>query len=140
MDNKTLLWFVIAALVLGGGYVGYNYLRDSNPSSPTVSSSTTNTTASSSEQINVFTVNYTNNGFEPKAITIKFGMKVTWVNKTDKIATVSSGPHPTHTDYPPLNLGKFNPGDSLSLVFDKAGTFEYHDHLNPGEKGTVTVQ
>ncbi len=85
-------------------------------------------------------VTLSQNGYSPASITIKKGERVTWVNKSGAAATVSSDPHPTHTDYPPLNLGKFPDEGSVSLTFDKPGTYGYHNHLNPGQKGTVIVQ
>jgi len=51
-----------------------------------------------------------------------------------------SDPHPVHTDYPPLNLGTFFDGASLSLKFPTAGTYVYHNHLNPSERGTIVVK
>jgi len=53
---------------------------------------------------------------------------------------VNSALHPTHLEYPPLNLGVIKPGESKSLTFPEAGTYKYHDHLNPSLFGSVTVQ
>ena len=79
-------------------------------------------------------------GFTPKSITIKAGESVTWTNNDSEKHTVNSSPHPTHTDYQPLNLGVIQPGQQKSLTFDKAGTYKYHDHLNPSLFGSVTVE
>ncbi len=79
-------------------------------------------------------------GFSPATLTIKPGTTVTWENKSGSGATVNSDPHPTHTAYPPLNLGPFNDGDSLKLTFDQPGTYGYHNHLNPSQKGKIIVQ
>ena len=68
------------------------------------------------------------------------GTKVTWTNSSGSIANVSSDPHPIHTNYPPLNLGKFDDGGSVSLVFDKPGTYGYHNHLIPSQTGKVIVE
>lgn len=85
-------------------------------------------------------VNLTKAGFEPGTITVKVGTKVTWINKSGETATVNSDPHPTHTLWPFLNLGSFNDGASVSVTFDKTGTFTYHNHLNPSQTGEVTVE
>ncbi len=85
-------------------------------------------------------VKITANGYNPKVVTIKVGDTVSWENDDSANHTVNSSPHPTHTDYPPLNLGLIKPGDKNSLTFDKAGTYKYHDHLNPSLTGSVTVQ
>lgn len=79
-------------------------------------------------------------GFDPQTVTVKVGTKITWVNNSGKMANVSSAPHPTHTLYPPLNLGNIKAGASISLVFDKAGTYTYHNHLDPTQTGTIIVK
>ena len=82
----------------------------------------------------------TDAGFEPQTVTVKAGAKVVWTNDTSATANVSSASHPTHLIYPPLNLANFEPGDSVSLVFEEAGTYKYHDHLNPTKFGTAVVE
>lgn len=79
-------------------------------------------------------------GFTPDSVTIKMGDSVAWTNTDSVVHTVSSNPHPTHTDYAPLNLGPLKAGEEKSLTFPTAGTFKYHDHLHPQFKGTVIVQ
>lgn len=85
-------------------------------------------------------VTLTQDDFSPRTLTIKAGTMVVWTNKSGDDATVNSDPHPIHTDYPPLNLGNFADGGTLNLRFDKPGTYGYHNHLNPAEKGTIIVQ
>ena len=79
-------------------------------------------------------------GFEPQTVTIKAGTKVVWTNTTGATADVSSAQHPTHLVYPPLNLGNFEPGATVELVFEEPGEYKYHDHLNPTKFGTVVVE
>lgn len=79
-------------------------------------------------------------GFSPNQITIKKGATVVWTNNSGKVASVNSGPHPVHSNYPPLNLGSFNDGQTLELVFNETGTFGYHNHLNAGQTGSITVK
>lgn len=108
---------------------------------PSVDPTTTSSEATASTTATIQdTVNLTTNGFSPATLTIKAGTKVTWVNQSGSNATVNSNPHPIHTDYPPLNLGSFKDGGTLSLTFDKPGTYGYHNHLNPSESGTIIVQ
>lgn len=82
----------------------------------------------------------TKDGFSPKILTVKTGTKVTWLNQSENPATVNSSPHPAHTDYPALNLGSFGAGESLSLTFNKPGTYKYHNHLNSSQFGNITVE
>ncbi|MCL4418819.1 cupredoxin domain-containing protein [Patescibacteria group bacterium] len=98
----------------------------------------TGTTSATKET--VVNVTVTKSGFNPQTVTIKAGTKVIWQNQSGDMATVNSDPHPTHQIYPPLNLGGFANGASVQLVFDKPGTYGYHNHLNPGQTGTVVVQ
>lgn len=85
-------------------------------------------------------ITLTSSGFSPNQITIKKGTTVVWTNNSGKVAAVNSGPHPIHSSYAPLNLGNFNDGQSLELTFNDAGTFGYHNHLNAGQTGSVTVK
>lgn len=88
---------------------------------------------------NVVTV--TSASFSPQEIIIKVGESVTWLNAGSEDHQVNSAPHPTHTTYQPLNtVGLLKPGDKQSLTFPTAGTYKYHDHLNPSLFGSVTVQ
>lgn len=79
-------------------------------------------------------------GFMPQTLTIKAGETVTWENSSGGTATVNSDPHPIHTNYPPLNLGQFNDGGTLTLKFDKPGAYGYHNHLNPSQTGKIVVE
>lgn len=86
------------------------------------------------------TVNVTKAGFEPETLKVKAGTTVTFVNKSGTTAAVNSAIHPTHALFPLLNLGTFNDGGSLSVKFDKPGTYKYHNHLNPSQTGEVVVE
>ncbi|HYK08971.1 MAG TPA: cupredoxin domain-containing protein [Candidatus Eisenbacteria bacterium] len=144
-----LLYIVIGALIYGLVYYFVFANKGGYPVGPTVSPTSSTTTVSPTameaspsssvtQQRNAVTL--TQNGFSPSVVTIKVGQTVTWTNKSGATATVNSDPHPTHTAYPPLNLGSFTDGGTLSLTFTKAGTYGYHNHFNPGEKGTIIVQ
>lgn len=82
----------------------------------------------------------TSAGFSPSDITVSVGGTVVWMNSDTTAHTVNSVTHPTHTIYPPLNLDTIKPGEKKSLDFPKAGTYKYHDHLNPSLTGSVIVQ
>lgn len=96
--------------------------------------------ASPSATMSKTAVTISNSGYSPKDITIKPGESVTWTNSDSAVHTVNSAIHPTHQVYPPLNLGNLAPGTSKSLTFPEAGTYKYHDHLNPTLFGSVTVE
>lgn len=79
-------------------------------------------------------------GFNPKTITVKIGTRVTWMNNSGSTATVNSAPHPVHNLFPFLNLGSFENGSSVQAVFERAGTYKYHNHYSPSQTGMVIVQ
>jgi plastocyanin len=135
--NKLLIPLILIILIIGGLAV-FNKSNKSGTNLPSSSSLPTSTTSSTpSGQVNV---TLTPSGFDPQTVTIAKGTKVIWINKSGQTATVNSDPHPIHTAYPPLNLGVFSDGSSLSLVFDQPGTYGYHNHLNPSEFGKIIVK
>lgn len=111
-----------------------------NPS-PASAPAASQETASPSAEVSQNVVNILSSGFMPQTITVKAGESVTWVNEDSVSHQVNSAPHPTHTNYPPLNtVGLIKAGESKSLAFPDAGSFKYHDHLNPSLTGTVVVE
>ncbi|PIQ69189.1 MAG: hypothetical protein COV91_00230 [Candidatus Taylorbacteria bacterium CG11_big_fil_rev_8_21_14_0_20_46_11] len=85
---------------------------------------------------------YDVNGFSPKTITVKIGDTVVFENKTGKNASVASDDHPTHLLYPEFDQYKTDQkgNTQFSFTFTKAGTWNYHDHLNANMVGTVIVE
>ncbi len=137
MRNKWIIG-IIAVVVLAGGL----FLLSRSPSPSSTPESPTSTPevaveAATNEQ-NIITL--TQRGFSPMVTTIKAGATVTWENKSGKVATINSDPHPAHTNYPPLNLDNFSDGGSLNLTFGKPGTYGYHNHLNPSMTGVIIVE
>jgi len=96
--------------------------------------------ASSSPILHETVVDITKDGFSPSTVTVKAGESVSWTNADTGRHAVDSDPHPTNTDYPPLNIGSVEPGDKKSLVFPEPGSYKYHDFDNPQFKGVVIVQ
>ncbi|TSC71708.1 MAG: plastocyanin-like protein [Parcubacteria group bacterium Gr01-1014_38] len=86
------------------------------------------------------TVSIATTGFSPATVSVPVNGTVTFTNSDTQSHQVSSDPHPIHTNYPPLNGDVLAPGQSRTVTFTQAGTFGYHDHLNPGLRGTVTVR
>lgn len=82
----------------------------------------------------------TEQGFEAAEVRVKAGGIVTFTNSGENDHEIASTPHPTHTDYPALNLGVIKPFASKTLLFPQAGTYKFHDHLNPQFSGTVIVE
>lgn len=111
----------------------------SSPTSSNTSTGGTNPTTQTSPQ--TYTVTYTSSGFTPSTITIKAGDTIIFKNNSNKDVWPASDPHPTHTDYPGFDPGQaIPPGGQWSFKFTKVGTWGYHNHLQPGQTGTVVVQ
>ncbi len=87
------------------------------------------------------TVTYSATGFSPKTVTIKKGDTVVFENRTGKKASVASNDHPTHLLYPEFDQYKTDQRGKTEFrfTFEKAGAWNYHDHLAPTMTGTVIV-
>lgn len=99
-------------------------------------------------------VTYSASGFSPKAVTVKKGEAVMWTNVSVEGMWVAVDEHPAHADYDGTDLKKHcatgagvsfdqcaasSAGSQWSFTFNKAGTWEYHNHANDKFVGTVTV-
>ena len=146
MDVKNIvIGLIILVVVAGGGWYYMNSKNTITPApvteTPSVESQATPATESATTPAVKSMVTISSMGFEPKSITIKVGEEVTWTNSDTVTHTVNSDPHPTHGNYSILNtVGMIKAGESKSAMFDKAGTYTYHDHLYPSLTGTVIVQ
>lgn len=98
---------------------------------------------------NIITISYADQGFSPVSLSIKKGDAAKFVNQSSRPLWVGSDPHPAHTGYPETggcinsafdSCRVIQPGDSWSFTFTISGAWGYHNHLNPGEKGTVIVK
>ena len=143
--NVVIAGVVILVLVVGGWF----FTRPKQTVTPEVSQSTQESSSSESAtsaassgaqmvEKNIVSINV--GGFSPKTITIKTGESITWTNNDSENHTVNSDPHPTHTLYSFLNAGLIKPGDKKTVMFERAGKYTYHDHLNPSLTGSVTVE
>lgn len=98
------------------------------------------------------TVRYTDQGFEPASVTVSEGETVRFVSETNTQMWVASDEHPTHANYDETTLNQHcddeasdsfdqcESGDSFTFTFDKVGEWQYHNHLNANDGGTVVVE
>lgn len=141
--NWTIIAVILVLVLVGLGYILSKRGQVNPPPTATpevVVSPSSSISPSPTATISATIVKITSTGFSPQTVTIKAGDSVTWMNDDTAMHNVSSAPHPTHTAYPPLNLGNIAPGSSKSLTFPTAGTYKYHDHLNPSLTGSVIVE
>ena len=93
-----------------------------------------------SPDIAVAAVNFDGSKFTPSPVNIKANDWVFFKNNSQADMWVASNPHPTHTDYPEFDSKKaIAPGATYKFQFTRAGTWGYHNHLDPSVKGMVSV-
>ncbi len=79
--------------------------------------------------------------FIPSELKIKKGDTVVWTNRDSSPAWPASAIHPTHQVYPGFDALKgLNTGESYSFIFDKIGSWKYHNHLSPSVTGAIIVE
>lgn len=119
---------VLAAACGGGGGGG----GSSTPTGPSTTPTPTTPT----------TITIQSTGVSPNQVRIEVGQQVRFVNSGSRNMEVTSDPHPTHTQCPPLNLGMLAPGQSSTATFTQRGTCTFHDHQLPDDprfRGSVLV-
>lgn len=131
-----LLILLILALIAGGVYYYLNSTNKEILENLQLPSGKKEIVVASTAQVGI-----TSKGFMPQTIKVKKGVQIIWTN-TDKSAhKVSSDPHPTHTNLAGLNSPTLLANQTYSYIFETAGTYTYHDHLNPFKfKGIVVVE
>lgn len=126
-----ILLIIVVAI---GGYYG---LR-SSPKTTT----TTTTAKPTAPALTPATVNVTATGFVPATVTVKLNQAVIWTN-SDTQPHLIAPDDPVATDptgAAPNSQQSLNQNDGYSYVFNKVGSYPYHDSLNPALKGVVVVE
>lgn len=86
------------------------------------------------------TIHRVENGYEPHEVTIHQGETVSFVNESSDFHWPASDVHPTHSIYSEFDPREpIAPGETWSFTFDRAGAWEFHDHLRANFKGVITV-
>ena len=128
MNMRRILLALCAVVALAAAGCG-----GSDSSSTSSGSSSSASTAAASSSGGAVAVKLANIAFDPKAVTVKVGQKVTWTNddSTDHNVTADSG-----ADFKSDNFGK---GGTFSFTPTKAGTIKYECTIHPGMVATLTV-
>jgi len=128
MNMRRILLALCAVVALAAAGCG-----GSDSSSTSSGSSSSASTAAASSSGGGVAVKLANIAFDPKAVTVKVGQKVTWTNddSTDHNVTADSG-----ADFKSDNFGK---GGTFSFTPTKAGTIKYECTIHPGMVATLTV-
>ena len=145
--NVLLISVVLFVLAIVGLYIPYRQsVRSRSKLPPPAETSTV--------QVRIM---YTNEGFEPSEITVKASTTVEWINTSDTLMWVASDPHPSHTGLPgfdehgtdadaPQSQGlvpyvyAHSAGGVYRYTFLERGTWHYHNHLDPSDRGLVIVE
>ena len=89
------------------------------------------------------TIHLSASGLDQKALTVKAGDEVEFINDDAAAHEIASDPHPAHTDCPELNSGMLAHGQTFTATMGStAKTCGLHDHLQPGNaafRGTITI-
>lgn len=134
--NKTTIAIVIVAVVVAGGFFFLHRGTSTPPTSGAPGSPT-----GGNVQVESATVVYGASGFSPATLRVKAGATVTFKNESSNQMWVASNPHPVHTGYSGFDARQaYGSGQSYSFTFARVGTWSYHNHLNPGDGGTIVVE
>lgn len=113
---------------------------------PLASSATTTSPTSTPAFSQSTTVSYTDAGFDKPKISVMIGTPITFVNKrVQRPMWVASNMHPEHLLYPEFDQGRvlgYEPlpkDTTFTFTFNRKGTWEYHDHYDAAQQGTVIV-
>ncbi|MBI2009827.1 MAG: cupredoxin domain-containing protein [Candidatus Chisholmbacteria bacterium] len=87
-----------------------------------------------------YTITVTADGFDPQELEVDQNSLITFVNKDSVDHWPASNVHPTHDLYPEFDPQKpIHPGDFWIFKPKNVGTWRFHDHLHPHQRGTLTV-
>lgn len=102
-----------------------------------------------------FEVAMSASGFSPGSLTISAGDTVRFVAEDSTGRWPATAVHPSHTVYPGSSRSKcgssdadeifdacgiISSGDSYDFIFTEVGSWNYHDHIQPGKFGTIIVE
>lgn len=86
------------------------------------------------------TIMRTDDGYEPRDVTIKVGEALSFKNESEEFHWPASDVHPTHSIYSEFDPdAPIAPGETWTFVFTRVGEWKYHDHIRANLRGTITV-
>ena len=127
MNMRRILPALCAVVALAAAGCG-----SSNSNSTSSGSSSSGSTAAASSSGGV-AIKMQNIAFDPKAVTVKVGQKVTWTNDDSVDHNVTSQSGET------IKSDNFGKGATFSFTPKKAGTIKYVCTIHPGMTATLTV-
>jgi plastocyanin len=128
MDMTRILLALCAVVALAAAGCG-----SSNSGSTSSGSSSSSSTGAASSSGGGVAIKMQNIAFDPKAVTVKVGQKVTWTNDDSVDHNVTSQSGET------IKSDNFGKGGTFSFTPKKAGTIKYVCTIHPGMTATLTV-
>ena len=133
MNMRRIVLLLCAAGALAAAGCGSSNNSSSSSSSTPAASSSSTPAASSSSSSGGVAIKMQNIAFDPKAVTVKVGQKVTWTNDDSVDHNVTSQSGET------IKSQNFGKGATFSFTPKKAGAIKYVCTLHPGMDATLTV-
>jgi plastocyanin len=129
MNMRRILLALGAVVALAAAGCG----GSNSSSTSSGSSSGSASTGAASSSGGAVAIKMQNIAFDPKAVTVKVGQKVTWTNEdsVDHNVTSQSGEC--------IKSDNFGKGGTFSFTPTKAGTINYVCTIHPGMTATLTV-
>lgn len=131
-SSKKLPIVVLVLFLVVVGVIAYSFSSSNSSNSGTAALSS----------LAPAQVSITSDGFIPATISVKVGQAVTWTNTDSAPHIVASDPYPNDNALAGFDSKQdLYKNDHYSFVFNKVGTYTYHDDLNPYTfEGTVIVK
>jgi plastocyanin len=167
MNTSTLIWILAAIVILVLGvflFTGVNTepmpieneavdaIMEEDTGPDEMMGDGAATTSEDGNGPETVVVTYTASGFSPASVTVNVGDTVRFVNEGNREMWIASDVHPTHERYSgttrsehcaDLTATPFDQcerGASYSFMFDQAGTWGYHNHVQANHLGEVIVE
>lgn len=155
--NSRLLWtLLVTIVVLIGAWFVYGRSNGTSETATTTPVSTVTSNTQATTVPDTTTITYTDEGFSPVSVTVNAGDTVRFMNNSSGDFWVATDEHPTHTNYDGtatrdhcadgVNTNnsfdqcvRSAPNTSWSYTFEKAGSFDYHNHARAGHGGMIVV-
>jgi plastocyanin len=80
-----------------------------------------------------------NSQADPAATTGTLCDTLTIINKDPKLRVMAFGPHDHHIAYDGVTEQTLAENQSMTITFNKLGTYTFHDHVDDSSIGTFTV-
>lgn len=125
------------------GYTGQAELVDNGDGTTTVEvqlmmsgegDAATPAASGASDEVGTHEVVIANFAYSPAELTVKVGESVTFTNQDPTPHTA------TAKDRDVLQTGTLDQGESVTITFDKPGTYEYFCEFHPDMKGVIIVE